>query len=61
MKYRYYYPHTPGWLAALKREHNAPVTPYLPRSIARIRQATFIKGEMIGRKEPTFRSMKKRK
>jgi hypothetical protein len=38
---------TPEFKRALQREHNAPVQPYLPRSIARIRQESYIEGEMI--------------
>ena len=56
---------TPGdtfaFRQALQREHNAPVEEFLPRSVANIRKATYRKEEMIGRKEPDFRSRKKRK
>jgi hypothetical protein len=50
-----------AFILALEREHNAPVTPFLPRSIARIRKATYIGSEMIGSKQPTFRSKTRRK
>jgi hypothetical protein len=48
---------------ALQREHNAPVTPFLPRSIARVRKASYeaVKNVSISRKPLTFRSKSKRK
>ncbi len=49
--------------AALLREHNVPVTPFLPRSVARVRKASYeaIKDESIKRKPSTFRSKRPRK
>jgi len=49
--------------AALKRPHNASVTPYLPRSIARVRKAAYeaVKDESIKRKPNDFRSKRRRK
>jgi hypothetical protein len=49
--------------AALQREHNAPVTPFLPRSVARVRKASYeaIKDESIKRKPNDFRSKRRRK
>lgn len=49
-----------AFLRALQREHNAPATPFLPRSIAAIRKATYLP-DMVGRKPLDFRSRKKRK
>ncbi len=48
--------------AALKREHNVPVQPFLPRSIARVRKAAYeaVKDESIKRKPNQFRSKRRR-
>ncbi len=54
---------TAAFRAALARTHNAPVTPFLPRSVAAIRKASYeaIKDESIKRKPSTFRSKRARK
>jgi hypothetical protein len=48
---------------ALLREHNAPVTPFLPRSVAAVRKASYeaIKNESIKHKPNEFRSKRRRK
>lgn len=46
--------------AALKREHNAPVTPYLPRSVAAIRKRSYVPNALM-RKPLTFRTKRRRK
>lgn len=46
--------------AALKREHNAPVTPFLPRSIAAIRKKSYVPNALM-RKPLTFRTKRRRK
>jgi hypothetical protein len=54
---------TAAFRAALARPHNAPVTPFLPRSVAQIRKASYeaIKDESIKKKPNNFRSKRPRK
>ena len=51
---------TGAWLAALARPHNLEPTPYLPRSVAAIRKATYQR-DSIKTPPPRFRSKVRRK
>lgn len=53
-------PQPAAWLHALARPHNVEPTPFLPRSVARIRAATFDRDSIKTPPQP-FRSKRRRK